>query len=377
MKYINALLVIILILCSIITAQQKTIIEEKEVSISTFGVIDVNNIYLPLNNAGLIADVNLGSGVSSGALYDNIMFLFAGGFCISGLSDTTMWSSGVLYSPLLLHYQPGAFGSDPADENNQLFFIKNSDLDFGQSWLEWDIAVSMGANFYDGDGNGVYNPVDLNGNGNWDNDEDRPDLLADISAWCIYNDSLVAGSTFFNSSPQGIEIRQTVFAYRDTITQYKDIIFIRYNISNTGLVTERFDSVYFAPIFDPDIGNHEDDLIGVDSLDNSCYVYNNGEDNTYGSNPPSFLIKQLQGPPVFLPGETFTDNNSDGEFTSGIDTPIDSAIFKRGKYLGVKHIPGAKNLIPTAFTQFFMSHPTHGFPQTKKQLRNLGSEKDL
>jgi hypothetical protein len=148
------------------------------------------------------------------------------------------------------------------------------------------------------------------------------------------------------------------------------MIFIRYEIENIGGIANEYDSVYFSTIADADIGDHLDDLIGSDTLGYGGYTFNAGPDAEFGSNPPAFLIRQLQGPTVFIPGVTYIDNNNDGEFTSGIDTPLESAVIKRGKYLGTEYIPGAKNLSPTSVTQFMSSHSTHGQPQTHLQLRN-------
>ncbi|MDZ7765272.1 MAG: hypothetical protein U5K00_12725 [Melioribacteraceae bacterium] len=57
-----------------------------------------------------------------------------------------------------------------------IYVIESTDPDFGPSWQDWSDAVDLGADFYDGDGDGQYSPTDLNGNGEWDADEDRPDL---------------------------------------------------------------------------------------------------------------------------------------------------------------------------------------------------------
>ncbi|MCK7523175.1 MAG: hypothetical protein MZV64_38640 [Ignavibacteriales bacterium] len=51
-------------------------------------------------------------------------------------------------------------------------------------------AVDLGADYYDGDNDGTYNPTDKNGNGLWDADEDRPDLIGDETVWCVYWDGL-------------------------------------------------------------------------------------------------------------------------------------------------------------------------------------------
>ncbi|MCK7516797.1 MAG: hypothetical protein MZV64_03295 [Ignavibacteriales bacterium] len=66
--------------------------------------------------------------------------------------------------------------------------MKKSDPAFGQSWQDWMNAVYLGADFYDGNHDSSYTPYDMNGNGQWDQNEDMHDLLGDETAWCIYND---------------------------------------------------------------------------------------------------------------------------------------------------------------------------------------------
>ena len=41
-------------------------------------------------------------------------------------------------------------------------------------------------------------------------------------------------------------------------------------------------------------------------------------------------MKYLQGPVTYIPGETFIDNNSNGFYDNGIDTPLDTAYNLRG-----------------------------------------------
>ena len=82
----------------------------------------------------------------------------------------------------------------------------------------------------------------------------------------------------------------------------------KYKIENTGQVSELLDSVYFSIWNDPDLGDYGDDLVGCDTLERSGYVYNGSTDNLYGINPPSFFVKQLQGPPIYIPGETFIES---------------------------------------------------------------------
>jgi hypothetical protein len=345
----------------------KTIIISSD-PIMRYGEINVNNLLLPIDNKGVLADVLIGN--SAGGYYDENVFLFSGGFYLSGYSNGALWGNGVLTASRIEDYQSGVEGSNPENYNNIVYSVRTSDPPFGMAWQKWIDAVAMGADFYDGNNDSIYDPVDLNGNGFWDFNEDRPDLQGDITTWCVYNDGVPQPIRRYAIDPQGIEIRQTVFASDGNGSQFDDIIFIRYRIENTGTTASEIDSVYFAAAADPDIGDFTEDLLGYDILEQSGYTYKPGPDARYGINPPSFFIKQLQGPPVFIAGETFIDNNSNGQFDDGIDTPLDSAVARRGKYLGTEYLPGAKNFEPNAFTQYMGSHPTHGDPDTHFELRN-------
>ncbi len=313
----------------------------------------VNNINLPLNDVGKIADVNI---PPQGALgrYDGKGVIYSSGFMMSGVTNGVMWANAEASSSRIEDYVPGSI--DPNDSTQTIspgiFVVKSSDEPFGESWQEWADAVKGGAYFYDGDGDGVYNPVDLNGNGKWDPNEDMPDLLGDETVWCVYNDGLPSGDrSFTDVEPQGIDIRQTVWAY-STSGDLGNIIFVRYSIVNRGTVANEIDSVYFGVWADPDLGDYLDDLVGSDRDLNAGYVYNDGADKQFGANPPTFLIDFFQGP---------------WEFTGD---PNDEAYNVRGPIMGIDTIKGAKNLPLTAFVEYMNGVVGQQDPNTKEEARN-------
>ena len=158
---------------------------------------------------------------------------------------------------------------------------------------------------------------------------------------------------FAGVDPQGIEIRQTMFAIT-SMSEEGNIIFLRYRISNSGLQSEILDSVIFSVWADPDLGDHEDDLVGVDVSRNAGFTYNGDDDDPqYGSQIPSFFMDFLSGPAAYIPGETFIDNNFNGTYEDSIDTPLDTAYTFRGQLLGIKEFPGAKNLDISSFVHYF------------------------
>ncbi|MFH1043393.1 MAG: T9SS type A sorting domain-containing protein [bacterium] len=336
-----------------------------------FTIFNVNNLRIPLDNKGVLADVDPGDGTGAGGTYNNIVVLFSGGFFLSGYDNGVLWANGVLTCSRIEDYQPGPVGVSSADPKNKIYVVKKQDIAFSQSWQDWRDAVSIGADYYDGDGDGTYNPVDLNSNGNWDTNEDRPDLIGDWTAWCVYNDGVPAALRIFNDvAPKGIEIHQTVFGYgSDEVIG--NVMFIRYRLVNSGSVSDKLDNVYFGAAVDPDIGTYDDDFIGCDTTLNVGYVYNNGSDLLFGANPPSFIVDLLQGPVTYMPRVTFLDVNGDGIFSESIDIALDTAYSAGGIIKGVKKYPGAKNLSAVSFTGYMHSHPVVGDPTTPIQLRNI------
>ncbi len=333
---------------------------------------NINNINLPINNSGVLGDVNISPG-GAGGKYNNIVFLFSGGFYLSGYTGNTLWANGVSSSSLVRDYQPGIVGSDPNLPQNKIYVVSADDPPFGELWQNWSNAVALGADFYDGDGDGIYNPVYLNINGIWDPNEDKPDILGDITAWCVYNDGVPASLRRWQSEPKGIEIQQTVFAYKDShplFSNTQNTIFVRYRIFNKGTVSQKLDSVFFSYYDDYDIGDYSDDHTGCDTLLYGGFVYNDGTEQLYGTNPPAAFTHFNQFPHIFIPGETFIYNNSNGIYDEGIDTPLDTAYNNNGPLRGIETYPGARNQKLTSFVHYQASDPTLGDPNTMQDARN-------
>jgi len=316
-----------------------------------------NRLQIPLDNKGNLGAIPL-PGTSPGGKYDDLVVLFAGGFLLTGTINNDVWLNGVMMASLIGDYLPGSLGRN-ALNTGLIFIVRSDDPPFGNSWQGWRMAVKDGAPFYDGDGDGVYNPVDKNGNGLWDIDEDRPDLIGDYTAWCVFNDGVPREKRrLTDTEPVKIEVQQTIFGWKGNPDEpLGNTVFVRYKIENKNYDIPVMDSVYFGIIYDPDIGEYTNDLIGCDTILNSGFTYNSGPDNQFGANPPTLLIKYLQGAPAFIPGVSFIDNNFNSVFDPGIDTPIDTAIIKGGSYIGLKSVPGAVNLNMTSHIQSVQLHP--------------------
>ncbi len=322
--------------------------------------LHVNKVNLPFNSKGKIADVLIWDPEvqekTSGGRIDGKVFLFSGGFVLSGYNESgVLWSNAMASASRVEDYIPGTIAGGDEDTRAQIYVVR-ADEPFGDAWDEWADAVALGANFYDGDGDGIYNPVDLNNNGEWDTNEDSPDILGDETTWCVFNDGVEsANRRYTNVEPQGIEVRQTMWAY-STDGDLGNIVFIRYSLLNTGTVSSTQDSVYFALWADPDIGGggsaYIDDLVGSDTTLNAGFTYNDGSDEDFGKNPPTFLIDFFQGP---------------WEFTGN---PEDRAYNTQGLRRGIDTIEGAKNEGLTAFVHYGNGVTNMSDPNDEVQMRN-------
>ena len=334
--------------------------------------MNINNLNIPINRVGTIAAVNIPPDGTLGR-FGVGTFLFSGGFFMSGYTNGSLWAFGQATASLVENMTPGTVASGPNDPDAVMYVLDREDPPFGQSWIDWKTAVDkFGADFYDGDGDGQYNPADKNSNGEWDADEDHPDLLGDKTAWCVYTDGQPGAqrTRFAGVNPQGIEIRQTVFAFASK-GALGNIMFIRYRLKNTGLVAERLDSVIFGVWSDPDVGtDFENDLVGIDRPRNAGFTYNeDGVDGAYGAAQPCFMIDFFSGPLSYIAGETYIDNNGNNLYDDG-DTPLDTAYSYRGKFLGIKEFPGARNLDVSSFVHYVQSDPLRGDPNDEFEARN-------
>ena len=125
-----------------------------------------------------------------------------------------------------------------------------------------------------------------------------PLLLGDATTWSVFNDAdpsmhtNSAGAT----SPLGVELQQTVFAF-DRVGALGNTIFVKWRILNKG--ANQLDSMYVAMWVDPDLGDYADDLVGCDTTLSLGYCYNaSNSDAQYGSSPPAVGFAMLRGPVI-------------------------------------------------------------------------------
>ena len=225
----------------------------------------------------------------------------------------------------------------PASNNPHLIDLIGADLPANESYFP----------FFDINNDGTYNPYD----------GDYPVITGDQSIHWILND-IGNEHTKSQGDAFGIEIKISAYAYNlpsmDTITFYRYI------------VTNKSDAIYedfkFGMWVDPDLGNYDDDFIGVDTLNNLAYVYN-GDDfdegaSGYGSNIPITGIMLLDGPHENSQGESklgsFVFYNNDFTTTGHPESTIDfnnylSAIWKNDQPITYGENGNNPNNPPTNF----------------------------
>src|ERR1035437_2330034 len=133
----------------------------------------VGPLDMPISSNGIMADVLIPPATIAGGKLGNKIFLFSGGFYMTGITNDTMWANGMMTAARVADYIPGTYAAGQNDPKAQIYVVNSSDPDFDigitdpakMSWTQWKDAIALGTDFYDGDHDGVYNPVDMNGNG--------------------------------------------------------------------------------------------------------------------------------------------------------------------------------------------------------------------
>ena len=299
--------------------------------------MNVNRIDLGLENNG-------NTGLDGNTFYPNgtnLVFLFAGGPAASGFVNGELRTAWMASASRIQETQAGAWGMPPEDDRARFYEVSGSD-DFGSdAYKDWATAVeTFGAPFQDLDGDGQYDP-----------NVDRPDILGDKVIYCVYNDGtpISQRTPRLGTAPMGLEVHQTVWAF-DRGDALGDVVFFRYRLINP---TENdIKDFIFTGWVDPDLGQYTDDLIGSDTTLSLGFIYNDGTDDQYGINPPAFGIDFFQGPIV----ET--------------GNPTDTAYVKKGPFFGADTIPGWKNLPMTSFMYYIQSDPVLGDPENAQVARN-------
>lgn len=160
------------------------------------------------------------------------------------------------------------------------------------------------APFYDrnGDGDYFWEDGDYPGyvlTGKSDCSRRVRDIYGDQNIWWVFNDK---GNIHSESGGQaiGMEIRAQAFAFATT-DEVNNMTFYNYELINRS--TFELADTYFGQWADGDLGNAQDDYVGVDVRRGLGYFYNGDDEDEdasgnlgYGINPPAIGIDFFQGP---------------------------------------------------------------------------------
>ena len=293
--------------------------------------MNINRIDMPLVNDGSIGDFSSYS-VTWYPTGQNIMHvLYDGGFGLTGLVNGELRASFIAKTYLIREWQAGKWGMDPTDPLARFYGVSSTDTLGSLAYIRWADAVSLGADFIDLDHNGYYNPY-----------IDRPLVMGDRIFWTVFNDgtSLAQRTPRLGTRPMGLEVFQTVWAY-ESEGSLNNTIFFWFRIINASDTT--IQDAYFTITQDPDIGDADDDLVGMDTSLSLAYSYNGDDDQIYGNNPPAMGVRLLQGPLADSPGDTAIVFN--GLF-SGLDTLVNARVLPWRSFLSTF---SANPLIPEIY----------------------------
>ncbi|MBZ0199007.1 MAG: T9SS type A sorting domain-containing protein [Ignavibacteriaceae bacterium] len=216
--------------------------------------------------------------------------------------------------------------SNPADKKFRVFKIrpdweklppstKRNKLE--TDYNEW--PADIGAPYFD-----------LNKDGKYSFNIDKPQIWGDEMLWCIYHDNIPIMDGLYKND---VEVHVSVYAFAKE-NLLGDVVLKKYKLINKG--TKTIDSMYVSYYSDPDIGDAEDDYVGCDSALSLAYAYNGrNSDYFYGDHLPAIGYALLQGPVI----------------KSAIN---DSA------YVNSKLMAGYKNLSASSFHPIFPQH--WGYP---------------
>ncbi|MCB9260041.1 MAG: T9SS type A sorting domain-containing protein [Ignavibacteriales bacterium] len=295
----------------------QTIVPNNFVKLSN-GEIEINIE----NNGNIILDSHSNSVDTT--LYDNLNLYTASLFISGKANDKLKLSNGFGLIRGSYQFKPGKISDSLTKQN--LFLVNNDENPFNNSWIEWKKAVELGAEFYDGNLNGVYDPIDRNKNNIWDENEDRPPNLGNQFSWCVYNDLTDRTENYIQSDPLGIEIEQSSFINKKLIFSDLDrLLFVKYRFRNTGVISSQLDSCYLTIASDFDAGiEYNKDLMGCDTLRKNSFIYQAYWDYIKKKEQAVFAFTKILSPPFFNKTNSSESNIIVNQGYLGLDTIVNS-----------------------------------------------------
>lgn len=303
--------------------------------------------------------------------------LFAGGFALSGYVDGELRASWMASASRAEEWQPGNIlnGSpaDPADPKFRVYGVSMGDFPGKNPDVpEW--PVDLGAEFNDLNNNGIYEPYQ----------GEMPKIIGSQMLWYVINDGVTESdpNRRFKTKGMGVEAQISAFFFAGQNAAMDNTAFIVYKFINKG--GKPVNNMIFSLWSDPDLGNSDDDLVGVDSVRSLAYCYNESNTDTrYGVGVPAFGYDFFLGPKVFTgntldtvdilgkkyPGykslgmKSFVKYVRDRSDLPDPNTATEARNFQEGKkFNGVLFNPLTDGVGGTAANNPLIVHP--GFPET-------------
>lgn len=130
----------------------------------------------------------------------------------------------------------------------------------------------------------------------------NPSLFGDEQIWFVSNDlDTTLTKNLYGTVSIGLEIQTTAWAFVKN-THFEDVIFVRHLMINKSSFDLK--DAYVGLWSDFDLGEANDDFVGVDTLLQLSYVYNGiAMDHVYGI-PPAAGMMFLQTPIISSQGDT-------------------------------------------------------------------------
>jgi hypothetical protein len=197
---------------------------------------------------------------------------------------------------------------------------------YESDWTNWPAkgnpnAPDLGAPFYDGNGNGKYDPDPSSG--------DIPGVPgASQTIYYVANDENPNLTTnLYGTQPLGLEVHVTMWAYA-LQGALGNMYFKKWDLINKGYQHNTIDSMFVSYWTDVDLGTATDDLVGCDTTLSLQYCYN-GEptDATYAPLPPPATgFDFFQGP--IVQGSASDSAIFEGKIVHGMrNLPMTAAYF--------------------------------------------------
>jgi hypothetical protein len=307
--------------------------------------LDGNRINCTINSYGPYADeLKTGAAGLEWPKGNGTYPIYTAGIWLGGIHRPTgkIRISNMDYST---EYQPGPItttfntttNNTTEYENNaglnkyRLYKINKSDtLDPSGNTDYYNWPVDLGAPY-----------IDRNGNGKWDPEIDIPKFYGDQQIWTVLNDCNTSEhSALSTSKPLGVEIQVLYFCFNQS-GPLGDAMFMKWKIINKS--DADYDSLFIGMWSDPDLGDGNDDLPGVDTTLSLGYVYNGSDkDAKYGTPPPAVGFDFFEGPKVY------TGSLTDTALVDGVQIP------------GYRNLPASSFIVYTNNTFASIVDPDDG-----------------